>query len=1078
MRQQSRAFRKSTIALAVASALSALPAQAGLVQWSANGDGFFWSDADNWHPGLQPVTGDDVRATDELTFQTPTIVYDNSVQPASLNSVVVDASFSVGLAVLDHQSGSLNSATVLVGESGGGLYALSMGASLTTSHLGLGIGQFSAGIFNNNGGQINVVGQTTLVVGDAGFGEFNQTGGTTNDTRLIVGNQVTGNGTVNLSGGDLIINGDGFVGLEGTGAVNHDNGDGASQLVLNTTGPDTGGSLVLGARSGSSGTYVITDLNGNPVSVTVNRDLVIGGDGSGTFTQNGGQVTAPGLYLAGGPDPDAPGGGFGFADSGSSGTYNLNDGTLSSGFASIGTFGAGTFNQNGGTHTAGFLLLGNGGGTGANSLGIYNQDGGDLTSDNTTVGGFGRGEFNQSAGTHTTTGLVIGDGPAVGGTPSRQGTYNLSGGDLLVKGNTIVGKGNDGFTSEPGGLGFFNHTGGSHTVTGDLFVGGFGVEAGGTGTYTLDLAGGLLVQGSMVVGQDGGPVSPGTGTFEVKGGSATIENFLTVGEGANGIGTLAISGGTLTTGNAIIGLNGSGTATQSGGLYQTGFLNVGGGGFSGTGSGSYTISAGTLTIANDLVLGNDVGGTGSVTQTGGSVSVNSAAFGLFINNGSYVQSGGTLAIANDSFVGDVASGSFTENGGSQTVGRDLVVGTQTGVLGTFTLQSGTVGVTRDTVVGRDGDGTINQSGGTLTTGRVILGQNAGGSGAYNLSGGTLNDDAIVGDAGVGTFTNSGGAHNVTGNLILGNQSTGSGTYNLSGTGSTTVSAAVRVGNLGTGEFNQSGGSLSAAGMDVNVGSTVAFSGGTFNLNGGTLSNVGSVTLSGTGTRTIQGGVKNNATFVINNTSAVFEGLVNNNGSFASNASSNLFLGNLVVGASGFLTGGLADVFTVNGNFINGSTENTSWNTASSTLRFMTLGTHQFALAGLDLGTGIGGLNDNFAWGNLTLASGAGLNLTDGVSGNASTALYLGLLGLADGLAQLTDISSPFNIYYDATLGGNAYLNGQTYKLAGGGLLCALGGDCRIGNGGGGGGSDVPEPATLLLVGVGLAGLRMRMRARA
>lgn len=134
-------------------------------------------------------------------------------------------------------------------------------------------------------------------------------------------------------------------------------------------------------------------------------------------------------------------------------------------------------------------------------------------------------------------------------------------------------------------------------------------------------------------------------------------------------------------------------------------------------------------------------------------------------------------------------------------------------------------------IGVRGTGTFDQEGGTHTTGSLVLGQNAGSSGTYYFTGGTLNDDAIVGDAGIGVFNNSGGTHNVTGDLILGNQATGDGTYNLSGTGSLNVTGTEFIGAAGTGTFMQTGGTNTANSISVgnNLGGI-----GTYTLSDGPL----------------------------------------------------------------------------------------------------------------------------------------------------------------------------------------------------------------------------------------------------
>ena len=90
---------------------------------------------------------------------------------------------------------------------------------------------------------------------------------------------------------------------------------------------------VSNGDAAGSGTYNL----GGTGSLTASSEY-IGYSGTGTFNQTGGTNTVS-YQLIVGQNP------------GSSGTYNLNDGTLS-GAQYIGRFGIGTFTQNGGTNTA------------------------------------------------------------------------------------------------------------------------------------------------------------------------------------------------------------------------------------------------------------------------------------------------------------------------------------------------------------------------------------------------------------------------------------------------------------------------------------------------------------------------------------------------------------------------------------------------------------------------------------------------------------------------------------------------------------------------------------------------------
>jgi len=910
-----------------------------------------------------------------VTHADPQLVnLDGDVDLSTGRGLIEDTDLS-SLTTLEHLSGTLDIGTLEIGRDGFGEYRLGPDASLNVGHLALGVNEGSTGRFSNDGGQINVTGNATLIVGDAGSGQFDQSSGTTNDTNLILGNQATGDGTVNLSGGDIVISGTTTIGKDGIGDFFQDggthsagivtigantdaigtyellsgdltatqlfvgqggadygsslngllrqsggtitvsqmqiggrdegpndpdngNGNGRYELldgiatsqvtivgrtgqghVLQTGGEFNAGILQLGSSglvaidngSGfdfySSGTYDLQDGILNTTSTTVglagigtfnqsgvtehnvDTDLVVGSlrtveepysgqvnegvynlaggilavqgnsiigagnnDGinfpgaagaTGTFNQTGGDHTVTGDLLlaqlgtagpgAGGTGSyhlsagmlnvqgdlrlsESNGGGdatfvqdggavfasLGFYQDGSNGagsSYTLNGGTLSSGgFGSMSDNSV--FDHVGGTHTsAGLFIIGNSGGSDYDT--VYNMTGAtaEANFNELWVGGFGIGIMNQSDGTvNVTTRMTVGDGPNTD--PSRRyGEYNLSGGTIDNTGSLIVGSGNGvdqdaGFPGQPGGLGSFEQTGGDHSIGGNLVLGQSGNVAGGTGTYTLS-SGTLHVMTDTLIGGSGLPdgLQDGTGTFTQTGGTFTTDGAMTVGTGV-GTGTYNLSSTDPINNPAVLNTfityqNGpNSTFNQAGGTHNTAFLNIYGG--------EYNLSSGTIEVAGNMGVGH-IFNSAAFNQTGGDVAVNDGTFGLY-------------------------------------VGGNAVPATT----GTYTLDDGTLTVAATTHVGSDGVGTFNQNGGTHTADRLLLGENAGGNGTYNLTGGILNDDAIVGDAGVGVVNTSGGTHNVTGDLILGNKVTGDGTYNVSGTGEVVVTGTTRVGREGSG----------------------------------------------------------------------------------------------------------------------------------------------------------------------------------------------------------------------------------------------------------------------------------------
>ena len=165
----------------------------------------------------------------------------------------------------------------------------------------------------------------------------------------------------------------------------------------------------------------------------------------------------------------------------------------------------------------------------------------------------------------------------------------------------------------------------------------------------------------------------------------------------------------------------------------------------------------------------------------------------------------------------------------------------------------------------------------------------------------------------------------------------------------------------------------------------------------------------------------------------------NSGSFISDPSDNFF-DSIAIGDKGALIGGMGDRFFVSGDLL-GRPLLHSWNTSDAQLIFAGGLRHLLSVMGDDRGADFSGYENNFAWGTLTLGAGEQLTL----DGDAGSALYVRSLVLAGGIDQISNITgNGLNIYYHLGDPTNAYLNGQTYALAGGGQI-----------------APVPEPASII-----------------
>jgi RHS repeat-associated protein len=816
-----------------------------------------WDTASNWSLGHVPLATENVVINLAGTYTVTHSVNDAD----SVNSLT-------STEPITFSAGSLNVATTLTVNN---TFTLSGTASLSVTQ-----GEY---------------------VGDSGTGTFIQTGGQNSSPNLYLGYSAGDSGSYSLSGtGTLTISGTEYVGYNGTGNLNQ------------TGGANTDGSSL---DVGSSGTYILSNgslfvgnlvvsnpgqfnWTGGTFSIT-NSNLTIGSDGPlGTAVTIGGSQI---LNLSGASDA---------LSITSTGTLNLSGGTVNTTNLS----NSGRFNWTSGTLnlTNSNLTIGSGGPLGSSltlnsgqSLGITGSSstlsiantgtlslsGGSLSvSGNEYVGDSGTGNFNQTGGQNTCSNLYLGYFAGDSGSYSLSGTATLS-----VSGNEYVGY---------NGTGNFNQSGGTNTISVNnspytaLYLGD---NSGSTGTYNLTGGGNLNANGfdlndvSEYVGYSG------TGIFNQSGGTNTIPDFsnLALAYNSNSTGTYALSGtGSLSvSGIEYVGYGSTGNFNQSGG---TNTINSGEsltiGNIQGS-TGTYTLSAGSLSVSGNEYVGNNSGSTGDFNQTGGT-NTTGPTYSILVGNGSgsigtYALSGnGSLSVNGEEFVGNYGTGIFNQTGGTNTVtgsqappasniAASLFLGYSIGSTGTYVLSgTGALLIPDDTgeVIGLNGTGNFNQTAGTNSmtgaNGSVRVGNDPGSTGTYSLSGTGIVSASFesIGYQSAGSFNQPGGTNTVSVGLYIGDHVAGaSGTYLLSGTGTLMV-ASEHIGQVGIGTFNQTGGTNTVyssgeldVGTDTGSVGTYTFSGGTFTVSGNAyiggssknnVGGTGTLAVSDTGQMTVAG----------------------------------------------------------------------------------------------------------------------------------------------------------------------------------------------------------------------------------
>ena len=575
-----------------------------------------------------------------------------------------------------------------------------------------------------------------------------------------------------------------------------------------------------------------------------------------------------------------------------------------------------------------------------------------------------------------------------------------------------------------------------------------GNQSGGTGTWLLSGTGALIANtsgGSLMIGNAGTGIFNASNTSQVRLGV----NALYLGNASGGSGTLNIADtATVTTATQYIGFSGTGVVNQTGGTFgsfngstyyssvmgfnagSTGTYNLMGGtyaafnvfvGYGGTGTFNQ-MAGSTVNSIGGLVLGNVAGGRGVATVTGGTATYSGSATGIQVGAsgvGIYNQTGGatnagggSLLIASNAigsgtafvsggtfqcsgaYVGYGGTGALQLSGGTINAATQFAsaVGYLAGSTGTMNMSGGTFNALA-TYIGYSGNGVLNQVGGTFNTGSssVSLARLAVNSaGVYNMTGGTATLASLFdGYNGSGGVTVSGGTMNLTGSLYEGyNATTSVGALTLSGTGTMNVSGGVYV-------------NFSGAGSSLNI------SGGTMNVTGTFYGQDNA----GLGTVNVTGGTLNTARFTSGTFSTTATGIVNLSGG-AINSTNGAFIGATDIAVVN-QTGGTMTVGMLPVNLGNSSTGAATYNLSGGTL----------ATIGVAKGAGTGTFNFN---GGTLLANASSATFMTGLT--AANVLAGGALINTNGFR--TTVAQPLLNGVTGTDGGLTKTGANTLVLTG------------------------------------------------
>jgi fibronectin-binding autotransporter adhesin len=735
-----------------------------------------------------------------------------------------------------------------------------------------------------------------LTVGQSGTGSLDVTGGAgvnLTNAGLNVGDFVGANGSMTVSGAGSTLTmtsatlNFATIGFYATGSL--DITDGASASFTNVN-------VDLGVEAGANGSLIVS---GAGSTLTTDQVLHVGFEGAGSLTvSDGGAVTSSALGVQFG----AAGGGSGTGTvTGAGSTLDVSGffavgqgfGGVSPGAAATGTLdilAGGTVNS-----ATGLRLGGE-----ANATGDVTVEGAGSAlnaTDGLEVGVLGSGSLTVSDGAAVALASDNFNNLLVGSRAGGVGLVTITG-----PGSSVVTSGQDNVTQ----IGFASGSTGTLLVEngGEFKTLQFEIARDGTGTATVTGAGSTIIvsndegrfsgfydyeAGFARIGRNAG--SDATlnildgGRFEVRDGDAASGNddtsgpWFQVARDLGSVGTVLVDGA-----GSVLDVSAVGPAD---GPYGVGpGMNVGRGG-----TGTLTVSNGAAAnISGEsiyLAVGQNAGSDGTLNiLSGGSMTFNGVADFANMRIGQSAGSigrvtidgaGSTLDVTNQGantsvVVGVSGSGTLDilAGGVMNFAGDQIGVGTFSGGTGALTVDGAgsALNVNGDLGIGSSfSNGSLAISNGGAVDVNAVNGLSVVGVATVDGVGSTLSVASVapsyswIGADGVGSLDITGGASASfdNSNIQLGSFPGSDGTVSVSGTGSTLdVSFGnLWIGHMGTGDMLVDGGGsvvIDSGGYDP----AIPADWGDYEdlIVGGTAAGVGSLTISGAGSRVETRGVDN------------------------------------------------------------------------------------------------------------------------------------------------------------------------------------------------------------------------------